>query len=132
MHRRPFGSIQHSRLDKGLINILSHFTAKRVDLSYQMTFAGPSDIRIAWHQRYTVYTYSKNNSFHAKTRRCQRSFTSRMPRAYHNNIISFFYKIIHTMINPPEISFLIHMGSLHASHSRKPACPSDTLTQSSF
>ena len=37
MDRGTLGNIEHLGLDKCLVNILSHFAAKSVNLTYQMT-----------------------------------------------------------------------------------------------
>ena len=49
MNGRSLRCIQHSALDESLIDIDTHFSAERIDLSDQMSFAGSSDRRITRH-----------------------------------------------------------------------------------
>ena len=49
MNRRSFGAVEHFWLNKCFINILSHFTAKSIQFSYQMSLGTATYIWITWH-----------------------------------------------------------------------------------
>ena len=67
--------------------------AKCINLPDEMPLRASTDIRITWHERYTVHAYRENNSLKSKpgTRKC--CLTARMSCTNYNNIIIFFNKL---------------------------------------
>ena len=90
MHCRSLRLIQHFRLNKRFINIFTHLAAERVDLFYEVSLRGSSDVRIARHHRDAIDTYRKYNRFqpHPRCRKC--CLASRMARTDDGNINCFF------------------------------------------
>ena len=90
MNGRSFGFIQHLRLNKGFINIFSHFAAQGVDFPDQMSLGGSSDVGIAGHQGNAVYADREQNDRKPQTGARQSRFAARMSCAYDDYIIKFF------------------------------------------
>ena len=65
INRRAFTGIQHLGLDIGFINDLTHFAAKRIDLTHQMTLRTAADRGVTGHQSDAVQTNSEQNGIHA-------------------------------------------------------------------
>ena len=104
---RSLGQIQHAGLDKGLINIFAHLTAQGIQLFYQMSLAGPANIRVARHQRDTVHADRKHNRFLSKPCCCQRSLTAGMACADNDYIVFLNYMRHRAFLC---IVFLIHIS----------------------
>ena len=99
MNSRSFRSVQHFRLNKSFIYILSHFTTKSIHFTDKMTFRRPSYIWITWHQSNTVYTHCKNDCLQTKPGTGKSSFTSCMSRADYAYIY-FFSDFSHYLQTP--------------------------------
>ena len=68
MNSWSLGTVQHFGLNISLIYIHTHFTAKSIDLFYQMSLGASSYIRITRHQGYAVHAHCKTNCFKSKAR----------------------------------------------------------------
>ena len=84
---RAFSAIEHTTLNKALIRSLTHFSAKRVDLSYQMSLCSAAYRRITRHICYLVERYREH--YRPATEPCggKSGFDSGMTRTNNCDII---------------------------------------------
>ena len=54
LHRRALAAVKHTDLQKRFICVYTHFAAKRVDFTDNLTFCSSADGRIARHKGYAV------------------------------------------------------------------------------
>ena len=87
MYRRTLGTIQHFGLNKSLINIFSHLTAKSIQFTNQMSLRTSTYIRVTRHQRNTLCAYRKHDRIQSQSRPCQRSLTASMTSTDHYYVI---------------------------------------------
>ena len=87
MHCRAFGTVQHFGLNKSLINIFSHLTAKSIQFTNQMSLRTSTYIRVTRHQRNTLCAYRKHDRIQSQSRPCQRSLTASMTSTDHYYVI---------------------------------------------
>ena len=59
MNCRTLGFVEHLGLDKSMINVDTHLSAKSIDLSYQMSLRTSADIWIARHHSHTIHADRK-------------------------------------------------------------------------
>ena len=95
MHRRSLRDIQHLRLNKGLVDILSHLSAQGVDLPDQMALGGSSNIGIAGHQRDAVHTDREHDRLYPQSRAGKGGFTACVARPHHDSLAGFLVYCIH-------------------------------------
>ena len=86
---RTFGYIKHLGLNEGLINILTHLTAKRIYFTNQMTLRASSDIGIAGHESNTVNTDCEDYGIETEACTGKCCLTACMTGTY-NTDINFF------------------------------------------
>ena len=87
VYRRSFGFIQHFGLNKGLVYILSHLSAQRIQLPHQMSLRAAANIRVTGHQSNTVHADRKHNRLQSQPRTSQGRLTAGMSRPDNYNII---------------------------------------------
>ena len=87
MNCGSFCGVQHFTLDESFVNIDSHFTAECINFSYQMSFAGSSDGRIARHHCHCFEIDGEHQRFHSHPRRSKRGFASGMSCTDNDNIV---------------------------------------------
>ena len=87
MNRGSLRFIQHFRLNKSLINVLSHLSAHGIQLSYQMSLGAAAYIGIAGHQRDTVHADCKHDGLKSQSGCSQSRLTAGMSGSNHHNVI---------------------------------------------
>ena len=86
MDCRTLGLVQHFGLNKGLVDILSHFTAKCIDFTHQMSLGGSANVRITGHHGNAVHIHREDNRTKSDSGCSQRGLAACMPRADHTDI----------------------------------------------
>jgi hypothetical protein len=84
---RPARQVKHPKLQPGVIGYPPHFSAHSVKLADYLAFRKAADSRVARHSGDSVYVHGYKQSIEAKTRKRERGFTARVPRANNNRII---------------------------------------------
>ena len=87
---RSFGAVQHLGLNKGMVNIHSHFSAQGIDFTHQMPFGAAADIRVAGHHGNRFHAYGKQYGLQSQSGAGQCRFTAGMTGSHHHHIIIFF------------------------------------------
>ena len=87
VYRRTFSAVQHTALNKAGIGSLTHFAAKRVNLTHKMSLCSTADRRIAGHIRNIVKRNSEKHGFCAKSCGSKGSLDTCVSRADNRNII---------------------------------------------
>ena len=86
MDCRTLGLVQHFGLNKGLVDILSHFTAKCIDFTHQMSLGRTADVRITGHHGNAVHIHREDNRTKSDSGCSQRGLAACMTRADHTDI----------------------------------------------
>jgi hypothetical protein len=87
-HRRALGSVQHSKLDAGLIGCAAHDAAQCVHLAYNCALRNPADSGIAGHLADGLEILGEEEGAGAAARGESCSLGSGVAAADHDHIVS--------------------------------------------
>lgn len=92
LHRGAFATVQQTKLNARLICHPPHNAVHRINLADEVTFAQPSNRRIARHHTYAAPVHRHKSGMSSEARRSVSRFRARMAAADHDHIKMFHVK----------------------------------------
>ncbi|MNC28154.1 hypothetical protein D3C75_763530 [compost metagenome] len=83
-----FTRVEHPQLNKSLVDVTAHLSAKRIDFTDYMSFGRTADRRITWHECHHIQVNSNHQSIAAHPGRSKSSLAAGMSGAYDHYVIA--------------------------------------------